>query len=83
VRKDTECLPRAVEGTENLSLSYVHLAQKAFDAVHEDGADAAFLLRPLPVASLQVVAKEGERMPPKSTYFYPKVLSGLVINPLD
>ncbi|MGB2998178.1 MAG: DUF1015 domain-containing protein [Phycisphaerae bacterium] len=76
-------LPRAVEGMENLTLSYVHLAQKAFDAVHEDGADAAFLLRPLPVADLQAVAKEGERMPPKSTYFYPKVLSGLVINPHD
>ena len=77
-------LPEAVEGAaESLALRYVHLAQQAFDAVHEDGADAAVMLRPLPVRSLEDVASTGERMPAKSTYFYPKALSGLVINPLD
>jgi len=77
-------LPEAVEGTaETLRLTYVHLAQQAFDAVHEDGADAAVVLRPLPVRSLEDVATTGERMPPKSTYFYPKALSGVVFNPLD
>jgi len=76
-------LPKAVKDAGALRLSYVHLAQQAFDAVHEEGADAAFVVRPLPVTSLQDVAREGERMPPKSTYFYPKVLSGLVINPLS
>jgi len=43
-----------------------------------DGADAAFLLEPTPVAA---VARQGDVMPQKSTYFYPKALSGLVINP--
>ena len=76
-------LPKAVDSIDGLRRSYVHLAQQAFDAVHEDGADAALVLRPLPVQSLQDVAQEGERMPAKSTYFYPKALSGLVINPLD
>jgi len=76
-------LPKAVDDASGLALSYVHLAQQAFDAVHEDGAAAAILLRPLPVQSLQDVAEGGERMPAKSTYFYPKALSGLVINPLD
>ncbi len=76
-------LPKTVKDAGALRLSYVHLAQQAFDAVHEDGADAAFVVQPLPVTSLQDVAREGERMPPKSTYFYPKVLSGLVINPLS
>jgi len=76
-------LPKAVKDAGALRLSYAHLAQQAFDAVHEDGADAAFVVCPLPVTSLQDVAREGERMPPKSTYFYPKVLSGLVINPLS
>ncbi|HUT56697.1 MAG TPA: hypothetical protein VNA25_02355, partial [Phycisphaerae bacterium] len=76
-------LPKAVKDAGALRLSYIHSAQQAFDAVHEEGADAAFVVRPLPVTSLQDVAREGERMPPKSTYFYPKVLSGLVINPLD
>jgi uncharacterized protein (DUF1015 family) len=76
-------LPKAAKNAGTLRLSYVHLAQQAFDAVHEEGADAALVLRPLPVTSLQDVAAAGERMPAKSTYFYPKVLSGLVINPLD
>jgi len=78
-----EDLPQAVADTGKLQRQYVHLAQQAFDAVHEDGADAAVLLKPLPVESLQQVADAGERMPPKSTYFYPKALSGLVMNPLD
>ena len=76
-------LPKVMEDAADLKLSYVHLTQQAFDAVHEEGADAAVVLRPLPVESLQAVAVEGERMPAKSTYFYPKALSGLVINPLD
>ena len=76
-------LPKAVADASKLRLSYVHLADQAFDAVHEDGADGALVLRPLPVSSLQDVAQENERMPAKSTYFYPKAISGLVINPLD
>jgi uncharacterized protein (DUF1015 family) len=46
-----------------------------------DGADAAFLLEGTPVADIAAVAREGDVMPQKSTYFYPKPLSGLVINP--
>ncbi len=48
-----------------------------------DGADAAFLLEPTPVAEIAAVAAEGDVMPQKSTYFYPKPLTGLVINPLE
>ena len=44
---------------------------------------AAFLLRPTPVEQVRAVAAEGETMPPKSTYFFPKVLTGLVFNPLS
>ena len=46
-----------------------------------DGADAAFLLEPTPVASILDVAAAGDVMPQKSTYFYPKALTGLVFNP--
>lgn len=46
-----------------------------------DGADAVFLLEPTPVASIVTVARDGDVMPPKSTYFYPKALTGLVLNP--
>jgi len=44
-------------------------------------ADAAFLLEPTPVASIAAVAADGDVMPQKSTYFYPKPLTGLLINP--
>jgi hypothetical protein len=43
--------------------------------------DLAFLLEPTPVASILAVAAAGDVMPQKSTYFYPKPLTGLVINP--
>ena len=58
-------------------------AVDALDAVDagRDGADAAFLLEPTPVASIQAVAADGDVMPQKSTYFHPKALTGLVINP--
>jgi uncharacterized protein (DUF1015 family) len=48
-----------------------------------DGADAAFLLEPTPVREIIAVASDGDVMPQKSTYFYPKPLTGLLINPLE
>ncbi|MEO5939391.1 MAG: DUF1015 domain-containing protein [Candidatus Limnocylindrales bacterium] len=60
-------------------------ASAAIDAVDEahDRVDAAFLLEPTPVASIAAVSAEGDVMPQKSTYFHPKALTGLVINPLE
>jgi uncharacterized protein (DUF1015 family) len=52
------------------------------DEAHE-GADAAFLLDPTPATDIIAVAAEGDVMPQKSTYIYPKALTGLVINPLE
>jgi uncharacterized protein (DUF1015 family) len=46
-----------------------------------EASDAAFLLEPSPVESIIAVAAEGDVMPQKSTYFFPKPLTGLVINP--
>jgi uncharacterized protein (DUF1015 family) len=47
-----------------------------------NGYDAAFFLRPTPVDQVRAVAAAGETMPPKSTYFFPKLLTGIVFNPL-
>ena len=44
--------------------------------------DAAFILRPTPIEQVREVAAAGETMPPKSTYFFPKILSGIAFNPL-
>lgn len=46
-------------------------------------ASAAFLLDPTPAAEIVAVAADGDVMPQKSTYIYPKALTGLVINPLE
>jgi uncharacterized protein (DUF1015 family) len=53
----------------------------AWVAERTEGADAAFLLDPTPVSAIMAVARDGDVMPQKSTYFYPKPLTGLVINP--
>jgi uncharacterized protein (DUF1015 family) len=66
-------------------VAYTKSASEALDWVDRgvDGADAAFLLEPTPVRDVLAVAAEGDVMPQKSTYFYPKALTGLVINPLE
>jgi uncharacterized protein (DUF1015 family) len=48
-----------------------------------EGVDAALLLQGTPVAAIEAVARDGDVMPQKSTYFYPKALTGLVLNPLE
>jgi uncharacterized protein (DUF1015 family) len=46
-------------------------------------ASAALLLDPTPASEIVAVAADGDVMPQKSTYIYPKALTGLVINPLE
>jgi uncharacterized protein (DUF1015 family) len=55
----------------------------ARDAVESWRVDAAFFMRSTPVEQVQAVAEAGESMPPKSTYFFPKIPTGLVFNPLE
>ena len=71
----------AVAGGERIR--YTKSAAEAVALVEAgvDGADAAFLLEPTPVGSILDVSGAGDVMPQKSTYFYPKALTGLVFNP--
>jgi uncharacterized protein (DUF1015 family) len=55
----------------------------AVESVASGSADVAFLMGPTPVSRIRAIAEAGEYMPPKSTYFFPKIPTGLVINPLD
>ncbi len=57
-------------------------AQKAIDQVERNGYEMALLLNPTPIEQIYSIAGAGTRLPQKSTYFYPKLLSGLVINKL-
>lgn len=61
-------------------ITYVKEPESALELVTGGGYAAAFLLNPTKVGQLKAVAEKGEMMPQKSTYFYPKVLTGLVIN---
>jgi uncharacterized protein (DUF1015 family) len=62
-------------------IGYTQDPVEALDLVDRGEASSAFLLDPTPVADVLRVAAAGEVMPPKSTYFYPKQLTGLVLNP--
>jgi uncharacterized protein (DUF1015 family) len=64
-------------------LGYIRDARQAIDLVRRAEYDVAFLMAPLPIERVHEVAAEGESMPPKSTYFFPKVPTGLVFNPLE
>ena len=64
-------------------LGYSKDAQEAVNLLERREFDAAFFMRPTPVEQVREVAAAGENMPPKSTYFFPKVPTGLVFNPLD
>jgi uncharacterized protein (DUF1015 family) len=61
-------------------LEFTHEDAEAIAAVEQGRAAAAFLLNPPSMADLRAVCAAGEVMPQKSTYFYPKLASGLVLN---
>jgi len=64
-------------------LAYSKSFDDAVDAVQTGRADAGFFLRATPVDQVRAVAATGESMPPKSTYFHPKIPTGLVFNLLQ
>jgi uncharacterized protein (DUF1015 family) len=63
-------------------IRYTPRVGEAVAAVDRGDADVAFLLREPLVDDLFALARRGERMPPKSTYFYPKPLAGLLFHPV-
>jgi uncharacterized protein (DUF1015 family) len=64
-------------------VSYTPRREEAVATVDRGEAEAAFLLRPTRIEDVWAVARRGETMPQKSTYFYPKLTSGLLFHPLD
>jgi uncharacterized protein (DUF1015 family) len=73
------------EATESGRIRYTKdpVEAMAWVDARADEADAALLLEPTPAAEIIAVAADGDVMPQKSTYIYPKALTGLVINPLE
>lgn len=72
--------PEAQERQEHLR--YVRNFDEPFEAVLSGECQVAFLMNPPCLSEVRDVANAGEKMPQKTTYFYPKLLSGLVINPI-
>ncbi len=63
--------------------TYVHLVEEVVAGLASGEYPLAALVMPATVEHIRTISIGGERMPAKSTYFYPKLLSGLVINPLE
>jgi hypothetical protein len=61
---------------------YVHLLREVLEAVAARQCELAVLVPPATIGHVEQIAGSLEKMPPKSTYFYPKLLSGLVFNSL-
>jgi uncharacterized protein (DUF1015 family) len=72
-----------VEAQSPGDVTYTASLEDAVAAVDRGEAEGAFLVRPLRVEDVFEVAARGETMPQKSTYFYPKLVSGLLFHPLE
>ncbi len=64
-------------------IAYQSSMEGALGMLDSKEAHACFFLRPTPVEQVREVAAAGETMPPKSTYFFPKLLTGIAFNPLS
>ncbi len=73
--------PRSATGP-TATCRYVHLLSEVSDDLAAHGCDLACLVPPARMEQVEAIASGLETMPPKSTYFYPKLLTGLVFNPL-
>ncbi len=84
---DVELLQRAILdpilGVGSDALAFTHEDGEAADAVREGRATAAFLLDPPTIGQVRDVCMAGELMPEKSTYFFPKLATGLVFSLVD
>lgn len=67
---------------ERDGLEYAKSVPAALEMVDGGGYDVAFIQRPVPVEQVKAVAETEENMPPKSTYFFPKVMTGFTFNPV-
>ena len=82
VDTDDDFGPRVVESFHPEGVSYTPSAAEAVAAVDRGDAEAAFLLQAVTVEQVARFAHAGETMPQKSTFFYPKLTSGLLLHPV-
>ncbi len=68
---------------KQINLTYTKIFDEAISSVQHGNSQCAFILNPTRVSEIREVASNGEKMPQKSTYFYPKMITGLVMNQLE
>lgn len=68
---------------KQINLTYTKTFDEAISSVQQGNSQCAFILNPTRVSEIREVASNGEKMPQKSTYFYPKMITGLVMNQLE
>lgn len=66
-----------------INLTYTRDSSEAINSVNSGKANCCFILNPTRITEIADVAEDGEKMPQKSTYFYPKLITGLVMNKID
>lgn len=80
ILRDILGIDTEINNTENIE--YIRDASAAINSVIKGEFQFVFLLNPVSFSSVMAVADAGDRMPPKSTYFYPKPPTGIIMNPL-
>lgn len=68
---------------QQINLTYTRSFEEAISSVQKGESQCTFILNPTRVTEIRDVAAAGEKMPQKSTYFYPKLITGLVMNQMD
>lgn len=76
------CEPKLCEGGKQIVWKFPHSLEETKQNTEADGYQVAVLVQATPLESVRLVSQANELMPQKSTFFYPKLATGLAINPL-
>ena len=77
------CQPHLGSQGQSVAWKFPHSLDELKDQAHEDGYQLGVLMQATPLESVRLVSEAGELMPQKSTFFYPKLATGLAINGLE
>jgi uncharacterized protein (DUF1015 family) len=78
-----EVLQPKFAGGREISKAYVSYADQVVPSTDGVKNQIALILQPTPIHALEELGRHNEVMPQKSTYFYPKLATGMLINPLS
>lgn len=76
------CQPKLCEGGKEVTWKFPHSLEEVKEDTETEGYQVGLIVQPTPLESVRLVSQANELMPQKSTFFYPKLATGLVINPL-